>query len=158
MATVKKKYAFEAEIRAGRGGGAYVEFPYDAEKEFGAKGRVPVSVTIGGVPEKSALMKMGMPCHILGVPKAIREQIGKGPGESVAIVLWKDETPRRFVVPAAFRTSMKKAGVREFFDSLSFTHRKEYCRWITEAKREETRAKRLDKAIQLLKHGVRSPG
>ena len=41
---------------------------------------------------------------------------------------------------------------------LSHTHRKEYCRWITEAKKEETRLKRLGKAIEMLKKGVRTPG
>lgn len=157
MAASTKRYSFKAEIRAGRGGGAYVEFPYDAEKEFGTRGRVPVNATIGGVPGRSALMRMGMPCHILGVPKAVRTQIGKGPGDTVAIVLWKDEAPREPVVPPAFRTAMRQARVLGFFDDLSFTHRKEYCRWISEAKKEETRVRRLDKAIQLLKAGVRSP-
>jgi uncharacterized protein YdeI (YjbR/CyaY-like superfamily) len=52
---------------------------------------------------------------------------------------------------------MKKAGVLEFFEGLSFTHRKEYSRWIAEAKKDETRARRLDKAIELLKKGVRTP-
>jgi len=158
VATATKKYSFKAEIQAGRGGGAYVEFPYDAEQEFGTRGRVPINATIGGVPDKSALFRMGMPCHILGVSKTIRKQIGKGPGDTVAIVLWKDEVPREVVVPTAFKTAMRKSGVLGFFDSLSFTHRKEYCRWITDAKKEETRARRLDKAILLLKQGVRSPG
>jgi len=53
---------------------------------------------------------------------------------------------------------MKKHGVREFFDSLSYTNRKEYCRWITEAKKEETRAARLEKAIAMLRKGVKTPG
>jgi uncharacterized protein YdeI (YjbR/CyaY-like superfamily) len=41
---------------------------------------------------------------------------------------------------------------------LSYTHRKEYCRWITEAKKEETRLKRLEKAIEMLKQRVSTPG
>jgi uncharacterized protein YdeI (YjbR/CyaY-like superfamily) len=53
---------------------------------------------------------------------------------------------------------MKKAGVLPFFEGLSFTHRKEYCRWITEAKKEETQTRRLESALELLKKGVRSPG
>jgi uncharacterized protein YdeI (YjbR/CyaY-like superfamily) len=52
---------------------------------------------------------------------------------------------------------MTKAGVLAFFASLSFTHRKEYCRWIADAKKEDTRARRLDKAIELLAKGVRTP-
>lgn len=53
---------------------------------------------------------------------------------------------------------MKKEGVFPFFEELSFTHRKEYCRWVVEAKREETRLNRLEKAVEMLRKGVRSPG
>jgi len=153
-----KKYKFEAEIQEGRGGGAYVVFPYDVEREFGTNGKVPVAATIDGVPDKSALIRMGLPHHILGVPKAIRAQKNKQPGDVVTIVLWKDDEPREVAVPPELQARMKKAGVLPFFESLSFTHRKEYCRWITEAKKDETRARRLDKAIELLTDGVRTPG
>ena len=153
-----KKYAFEAEIREGRGGGAYVVFPYDAQKEFGTNGKVPVRVTIDRVADSGALFRMGKPHHLLGVPKGIRQKIGKDVGDAVTIVLWKDERPREVEVPAELQTRMKKAGVLPFFESLSFTHRKEYCRWITGAKKDETRARRLDKALELLTKGVRTPG
>lgn len=153
-----KKYTFEAEIRSGKGGGAFVVFPYDAEKEFGTNGKVPVSATIDGIPERGALFRMGQPHHMLGVPKAVRQKLGKEPGDRVAIVLWKDDKPRELEVPPELAAGMKKAGVLPFFESLSFTHRKEYCRFITEAKKEETRARRLDKALELLMDGVRTPG
>ena len=45
-----KKYKFKAKIEAGDGGGAYVFFPYDTEKEFSTKGRVPIKATFDGVP------------------------------------------------------------------------------------------------------------
>jgi len=45
-------------------------------------------------------------------------------------------------------TKNKKA--KEIFDELSYTHRKEYVRWINEAKRDETRERRLKKTIQML--------
>jgi uncharacterized protein YdeI (YjbR/CyaY-like superfamily) len=48
-------------------------------------------------------------------------------------------------VPVQFKAAMKKEGVSTLFDRLSFTHRKEYCRWIGEAKKEETRLRRLEK-------------
>jgi hypothetical protein len=152
-----KKYTFDAEIRAGRGGGAYVVFPYSVEKEFGTNGKVPVSATIDGVPDKGALFRWGTPHHMLAVHKAIRDQIGKQPGDKVAVVLSRDDAPRDVEVPPELEARMKKAGVLPFFESLSFTHRKEYSRWISEAKKDETRARRLDKAIELLKKGVRTP-
>jgi uncharacterized protein YdeI (YjbR/CyaY-like superfamily) len=53
---------------------------------------------------------------------------------------------------------MKNEGLVPVFKELSYTHRKEYCRWITDAKKEETRRlKRLGKAIEMLKKGVRAP-
>lgn len=66
--------------------GAYVEFPYDVRAEFG-KGRVKVQATFDGVPYAGSLVRMGTPGHILGITKAIRAQIGKQPGDSVAVTL-----------------------------------------------------------------------
>jgi uncharacterized protein YdeI (YjbR/CyaY-like superfamily) len=53
---------------------------------------------------------------------------------------------------------MQKEGLLPFFEKLSYTHRKEYCRWITDARKEETRLRRLEKAIDMLKRGVKTPG
>jgi len=92
------------------------------------------------------------------VLKAVREQIGKGPGDTINVVVWKDQEARTVEVPADFRKLLKKEGLFTFFEKLSYTHRKEYCRWITEAKKEETRLNRLGKAIEMLKNKVKSPG
>jgi len=153
-----RKYKFKARIESESGGGAYILFPYDTEKEFETKGKVPVKATFNGVPYAGSLIKYGQPQHMLGVLKAIREQIGKGPGDIIDVELWKDEAPRVLEVPAAFETAMKKEGVLAAFEKLSYTHRKEYCRWITEAKKEETRSARLTKSIAMLKKGIKTPG
>ena len=153
-----KKYKFKAKIEAGDGGGAYVFFPYDTGKEFATRGKVPVKATFNGVPYAGSLIKYGHPQHMLAVLKAIREQTGKGPGDTIEVVVWRDEEVRTLEVPAQFEKLMKKQGLLPFFEKLSYTHRKEYCRWITEAKKEETRAKRLDKAIEMLKKKVKTPG
>ena len=153
-----KNYKFTARIEAGDRGGAFLFFPYDVEKEFGTKGRVPVKATIDGVSYTGSLIKYGAPQHMLGVEKVIRQQIGKGPGDRVEVVLKKDDDVREVEVPPAFKTLMKKEGLLTFFESLSYTHRKEYCRWITEAKKEETRARRLEKAVEMLRDKVKTPG
>jgi uncharacterized protein DUF1905/bacteriocin resistance YdeI/OmpD-like protein len=153
-----KKYKFKAKIQAGEGGGAYLVFPFDTEKEFGTRGKVPVHATLDGVPERSALFRYGPPQHLLVVRKAVREQIGKKPGDTVAVVVWKDDEIRTLEVPAEFKTRMEQTKLLPFFETLSYTHRKEYCRWITEAKKEETRQNRLAKAIEMLRKGVKTPG
>jgi hypothetical protein len=153
-----KKYKFKAKIEAGDGGGAHVLFPYDTEKEFATKGKVAVKATFNGVPYAGSLIRYGQPQHMLGVLKSIREQMGKGIGDIIDVELWKDEAPRVLEIPAAFKMRMKKDGVLPFFETLSYTHRKEYCRWVTEAKREETRSARSEKSIAMLKKGIKTPG
>jgi uncharacterized protein YdeI (YjbR/CyaY-like superfamily) len=94
---------------------------------------------------------------MLPMLKAIREQTGTSPGDTVDVELWKDEKPRLIEVPADLKKAMKKGGVMPLFDRLSFTHRREYCRWITEAKKDETRMRRVEKAVEFLAKGVKTP-
>lgn len=152
-----KKYKFTAKIEAGSGGGAYVLFPYDVEKEFGVRGRVPVTATFDGVAYAGSLMKYGHPQHMLGITKAIREQTGKGPGDTVRVEISKENEIRTVEVPSPLAVAMKQAGVLPFFEQLSYTHRKEYCRWISDAKKDETRVARVGRAVEMLKSGVKTP-
>lgn len=80
-------YQFDGEIKAVPGlDGAYVEIPFDVREEFG-KGRVKVHATFDGVGYDGSLVRMGTPCHILGLRKDIRTRIGKQPGDTVAVRL-----------------------------------------------------------------------
>ncbi len=153
-----KRYKFKATIQAGIGGGAGVIFPYDVEREFGTKARVPVKSTFDGVPYTGSLIRCGASDHMLGVLKGIRDQIGKGPGDVIEVEVWKDEEERTVDVPAEFKRLMKKEGLLAGFEKLSYTHRKEYCRWIAGAKKEETRLARMAKAVEMLRGGAKTPG
>jgi bifunctional DNA-binding transcriptional regulator/antitoxin component of YhaV-PrlF toxin-antitoxin module len=152
-----KTYKFKARIEGASLGGACVYFPYNVEEEFGTKGRVPVKATFDGVPYSGSLVKYGAPQHMLGILKNIREQIGKGPGDTVEVTIEKDETERTVEVPPEFQKLLKKEKLLPVFEKLSYTHKREYCRWITEAKRNETRANRLAKAVEMLRGGVKTP-
>jgi hypothetical protein len=146
-----KKQTFTAVIQNAGGGGAFAEVPFDVEKEFGSK-RPKIKAMIEGVPYRGMLTRMGTDCHILGIRKEIREQIGKTFGDEVTITVEPDTEPRLIEVPAelekAFRAE-KEAKV--LFEKLSYTHQKEYVTWINEAKREETRKNRIVKTIEMLK-------
>ena len=65
---------------------AYVEVPYDIKKLFG-KGRLLVNATFDGVPYRGQVVKMGTPCYIIGITKAIRKQISKSFGDTVRVSL-----------------------------------------------------------------------
>lgn len=82
-----KVYEFEAVVKKVEDiDGAYIEIPFDVKAEFG-KGRVPVTATFDGEPYEGSLVKMGTPCHIIGIRKDIRAKIGKQPGDVVRVTL-----------------------------------------------------------------------
>ena len=146
-----KRYKFSAIIQRSSGWGAFVIFPYDVLTEFGIKGRVPVQARLDKLPYAGSLMTCGTPYHLLAVPKDIRDKLGKEPGDPIAIELWKNDVPRTVEIPPDFIKLLKKEKLLAQFEKLSFTRRKEYRNWITTAKREETRQRRLTKAIECLK-------
>jgi len=142
---------FSAEIQRHESGGAFVEFPHDAVKLYGAKGRIPVRVTFDGVPYRGSMVKMGLPKHILLILKEIREKIGKGPGDKIRVTVELDDTPRVIELAPDAEAAFKKAGVLDRYRALSYTHQREYARSIEEAKQAETRARRIAKAAAELK-------
>ena len=84
---MNKIFEFDAEIKKVPDiDGAYIEIPFDVKATFG-KGRVPVTATFDGVPYQGSLVKMKTPCHILGILKDIRKQIGKQPGDIVHVTI-----------------------------------------------------------------------
>ena len=85
--TANKAYAFEAVIRKVPDlDGAYIEIPFDVKEEFG-ESRIPVHATFDGEPYDGSVVKMGTPCHIIGIRKDIRAKIGKQPGDTVKVTL-----------------------------------------------------------------------
>jgi len=86
-----KTYEFDAEIKKVDGiDGAYIEFPYNVKTEFG-KGRVFVEASFDGERYLGSLVRMGTPCHILGIRKEIRAKIGKQPGDFVRVRITERE-------------------------------------------------------------------
>ena len=65
---------------------AYIEIPFDVKARYG-KGRVAVHAEFDGCPYDGQLVRMGTPCHILGIRKDIRAAIHKQPGDTVHVRL-----------------------------------------------------------------------
>jgi len=148
------KKAFDAEVLAGRGGGAGVEVPFDVKEAFGS-GRPKIKATIDGYEYRGSLAPMGG-CHVLGIRKDVRAAIGKDIGDIVRITVEPDLDPRVVDVPAELQAALGgHAQAKDLFEALSYTHRKEYARWVAEAKKQETRDRRAAKAIGMLLEGKR---
>lgn len=88
-----KEYHFKARlVQNGTMDAGYIVFPYDLKEEFG-KGRIRVDATFDGISYQGSIVNMGVKdalgrvCYILGVPKAIRQKIGKRFGEEVEVTI-----------------------------------------------------------------------
>ncbi|HWF24447.1 MAG TPA: YdeI/OmpD-associated family protein [Solirubrobacteraceae bacterium] len=118
----------------------------------GAK-RFPVVATINGQTWRTTVTRMRGE-FLLGLSRAVREAAGVEAGDIVDVELMLDTAPREIEVPPALADAL--SGDREAsaaFANLAFSHRKEYARWIEEAKRDETRDRRIAQALEMLREG-----
>ena len=157
---MKTKQTFEAVLERTQEGmdAAYVEVPFNVEKLYGSKGQVKILATFDGHPYRGVLANMGTGCHILGVRKDIRLAIGKKIGEKINVTIERDTLERIVEVPDELqRLLTKNPKAKSFYESLSFTNRKEYAQWISSAKRPETKTKRLAETLTRLLKGKKNP-
>jgi hypothetical protein len=132
--------------------------PFDVVKVFGTRSRVPVRGTINGFPYRSSLMPMGG-CHRMVVNKTIRDGAAVKAGDIVSVIMERDEAERTVTAPAQLKKALAKSKTAQAnWEKLSFTHKKEIARSIVEAKREETRVRRLKKAMDILRSGKKWMG
>src|SRR4051812_15268049 len=132
-----------------------VKPPFDVPTIFGTKARVPIKGTLNGHEFRSSLCNMG-DGHFFVVNKAMREATQCKAGDTASIVIERDREKRVVAVPAYLKKIIaadKKA--KTTWDSLSFTHQKEWVRAIEEAKREETKQSRIEKMMTAMKAGKR---
>jgi hypothetical protein len=146
----KTKLIGHAEINA-----AGIKPPFDVVEVFGRKGRVPVKGTINGFPFRSSLMNMG-DGHMMAVNAEMRAGAKCKAGDAVAVVMELDEEKRTVEVPAYLKTVITRdARAKEAWGKLSFTHQKEWVRAVEEAKKPETREKRIAAMMEDLRKRVR---
>ena len=128
-----------------------IAIPFNVEKAFGSRGRVPVRGTLNGFAFRSSVFPMGGGCHWLVVNRQMREGAKIKAGETISVMMERDDEPRVITPPKDFARALaaNKAALAAW-DKLSYTHRKEYAKAIEEAKKPETRARRIEKAIAAL--------
>ncbi|WP_251862579.1 YdeI/OmpD-associated family protein [Clostridium sp. Marseille-Q2269] len=131
--------------------GAYVKFPYDVKESFGSNGIIKVFTTFDGYKYRGILANMGTSCHIIGITKAIRDKIGKDPGDEIDVTIEKDTKSRLEEIPQILKESLnKEIAACEFFDTLTDSQKNKYIKFITSAKKEETIKTRLEKTLKML--------
>lgn len=151
-------YKFEAIIQQVEDKDAtFIEIPFDVEKEFGAKRvKVKAKAKFDNVDYRGSIVRMGMPCFMIGLTKEIRKKIGKGIGDTVSVEIEKDEEERIVEIPIEFESMLNgNNNAKDFFNSLSYSQKKKYITWITSAKKEETKIKRMNEALLKLEGKVK---
>jgi Domain of unknown function (DUF1905)/Bacteriocin-protection, YdeI or OmpD-Associated len=137
---------------------AALSAPFDVEVTFGTKARIPVRGTINGFPFRSSLMPMGG-CHRMVVNKTVRDGAGVKAGDTVSVVMERDEGERTIAPPPLLKQELAKSkAARANWEKQSFTNKKEMARAITEVKQEQTRLRRLAKVMDVLKSGKKWRG
>jgi Bacteriocin-protection, YdeI or OmpD-Associated/Domain of unknown function (DUF1905) len=144
---------FEAVVEQ-RDRGFVVRLPFDPNDAFG-RVRAPVVVTVNGHSFRTTTMRYGG-VDLIGLNREVRDAAGLGAGDRAAFELAADTQPREVELPEALALH-DDVVARDAFNTLSYTRRREYARWIAEAKREDTRERRVARAVELLRAGVRTP-
>ena len=132
-----------------------IEVPAEVVTALGGGGRPPVTVTIGGHAYRTTVARMGGR-YLIPLSAENRTAAGTAAGDEVDVDIEPDTAPREVEVPADLAEALAgDAAARATFDGLAFTHRKEWVRWVEEAKKPETRAIRLARTVESLRAGKR---
>ena len=126
---------------------AAITLPFDARDAWG-RAKMPVKVTINGYTWRSTVANMGDGQFIV-VNAAARAGARVKAGDTVTVTLEPDTEKRNVEIPPALKLALG-ATLTAKLQALSFTHKKEYVQWFTEAKKDDTRARRIEKLKQML--------
>ena len=142
---------FQATLRADpTGTGTYVLVPPQVEKALGLKGRPKIQSVIAGHPYRGSLMPSA-DGFCLGVLKAIQQAEGLSRGDTITVELELDTAPRVIEPPPDLAKALardKRAAAA--WDGLSYTNKREIALGLEEAKKPETRERRLAAALARL--------
>lgn len=134
--------------KADHGEATGITVPFDVEAVYGAR-RVPVKVVVNGVEHKSTVVRMGGE-YMMAVPKRFRDAAQIKAGETIEVAMERDTEKRTVEIPSDLGEALAKADLQSVWEKLSFTHRKEYVNAVIEAKKEETRTRRIEKTVETL--------
>jgi hypothetical protein len=145
---------FRATVVLGGKTATGIQVPDDVVTALGPGRRPPVVVTVGGYTFRTTVAPMG---GAFWIPLAAehREAAGVQADQVVDVSIELDTAPREVSLPDDLSAAFDDAA-RTAFDGLAFSHRKEWVRWVEEARKPETRAARITKTVESLRAGKRS--
>lgn len=140
-------------LLASQGNATGIKIPEKNVEALGSGRKPKVKATINGYTYRTTVAYMGGE-YWIPVVKAIREAAGVKAGDKLTLLLEPDNEPRTVEIPEILAQAFSaNKNAKTAFDKLAYSHRKEHVRAINEAKKEETRIKRVEKAIEMLLKG-----
>jgi hypothetical protein len=146
-----EEHRFRTTIEAATGGGAAAQVPPEVRDALGGNRQMRVTGTLNGTPFRSSTMPYRGAFYV-GIHRAVREEAGAEIGDEVELTLVRDDVPRTLELAPELEAAFRKdPTLRERFDALSFSRRRELAEPIAVAKKPETRQARLEKALERLR-------
>ena len=131
-----------------------IPVPDEVIEALGSSKRPPVAVTINGHTYRTTAVRMGGR-FLVPLSAENREAAGVAAGQDITVDLEADTAPREVTLPDDLSAAMDDE-VRAAYDGLSYSHRKEWVRWVEEAKKAETRTTRIEKTVAGLREGKKT--
>lgn len=151
--TLMTSKTFRAKI-VREGSVCFIPLTFDPKDVFG-KVRAPVKVTLNGYTYRSTIAAMGGP-PCVPLRKSNREAAGLTGGETIDVRLELDADKREVTPPADLVRALKTIpGALDLWRALSYTHQREHVEAIQDAKKPETRSRRVANAIKMIQRGKR---
>ena len=146
-----KRFSVELE-RAGKTATMF-RVPFDLKEAFG-RARPPVKIRIRGYTWRTTPGVYDGVGHVV-VNRHVKAATGVDAGDRVRIEMELDTEPRTVSVPSDLAEALTHDAAAEMaFSKLSFTHRREYVEWVEEAKRPETRQRRIAGTVERVREGT----
>ena len=128
--------------------------PDEVVEALGSGKRPPVVVTVAGYTYRTTVAPMGG-TYWVPLSAEHREAAGVRADQEVDVRIELDSAPREVPVPDDLAAAFDEAA-RAAFEGLAYSHRKEWVRWVEEAKKPETRSARIDKTVESLRAGKKT--
>jgi hypothetical protein len=144
---------FRAELHPSGGGGSAFDVPAPVGEALSEAKRPPVTVAINGHEFRTRLAVYGGK-QLVGVSKANRAAAGIDIGDAFDVAIALDTEPREVEIPTDLAEALgAEPAAAATFDGFSYTHRRQFVLWVTQAKRPETRARRVAGTLEHLRAG-----
>ena len=154
MADTIRGVRFESTVELGGKTATGIPVPDEVIEALGSSKRPPVAVTINGHTYRTTAVRMGGR-FLVPLSAENREAAGVAAGEDITVDLEADTAPREVTLPDDLAAAMDDEA-RAAYDRLSYSHRKEWVRWVEEAKKPETRTTRIEKTVAGLREGKKT--